>query len=109
MDALAREAARKVAAIFCQVSAALQSQNRALRARVGQLESELKTATRNFENATTWRENVLSGCPVLFEESGLVFILKLFGKLEKTPPKEDAAGEPARPLVQEGSDGGLDS
>lgn len=106
---LAREATRKVNAIFCQMSAALQSQNQALRARVGQLESELKTATKNFENATTWRENVLSGCPVLFEESGLVFILKLFGKLEKHPHREDATGLTAVPLVQDGSAGGSNS
>lgn len=106
---LAREATRKVDAIFYQMSAALQSQNRTLRARVGQLESELKTATRKAENATTWRENVLSGCPVLFEESGLVFILKLFGKLEKNPDKEDAAGLAAVPPVQDGSEGGLNS
>lgn len=91
------------------MSAALQGQNQTLRARVEQLESELKTALKNFENATTWRENVLSGCPVLFEESGLVFILKLFGKLEKNPHKEDAAGLTAVPLVQNGSDGGLNS
>lgn len=74
---------------------------------MGQLERELKTATKNVENATTWRENVLSGCPVLFEESGLVFILKLFGKLEKNPHREDAAGFTAVPLVPDGSDGGL--
>lgn len=109
VDMLAREATRKVDAVFCQMSAALQSQNQALRARVGQLESELQTATKNLENATTWRENVLSGCPVLFEESGLVFILKLFGKLEKNPHKEDAAGLTAVPPEQEGSDGGLNS
>lgn len=91
------------------MSAALQSQNQALRARVGQLERELKTATKNLENATTWRENVLSGCPVLFEESGLVFILKPFGKLEKNPQREAAAGLTAVPPVQDGADGGLNS
>lgn len=76
---------------------------------MAQLESELKTATKKCESAATWRENVLSGCPVLFEESGLVFILKLFGKLEKNPHKEDAAGLGAVPLVQDGSDGGWNS
>ncbi|TNN01218.1 hypothetical protein fugu_010600 [Takifugu bimaculatus] len=97
VDTMAREATRKVSAIFCLMSAALQSQNQALRARVGQLERELKTATKNFENATTWRENVLSGCPVLFEESGLVFILKLFGKLEKNPHREECSRIQSRP------------
>lgn len=91
VDLLAREAARKVSAIFCQMSAALHSQNQTLRARAAQLESELKTVIKNFENATTWRENVLSGYPVLFEDSGLVFILKLFGKLEKNADKVTAA------------------
>lgn len=100
MDILAREATRKVNAIFCQMFAALHSQNQTLSARVGQLESELKTVMENFQNATTWRENVLSGCPVLFEESGLLFILKPFGKLEKNPDKAVAADLTAVPLVQ---------
>lgn len=49
---------------------------------MGQLESDLKTTTENFENARKWRENVLNGCPVLFEQSGLIFTLKPFGKLK---------------------------
>lgn len=106
MDLLAREATRKVNAIFCQMSAALHSQNQTLRARVAQVESELETVIKNFENATTWRENVLSGYPVLFEDSGLVFILKLFGKLEKTPDNVTAAELANAPLVQSGCDYG---
>lgn len=102
MDLLAREATRKVNAIFCQMSAALQSQNQSLRASVAQLESELKTVIKNFENATTWRENVLSGYPVLFEDSGLVFTLKLFGKLEKNQDEITAAEVATVPLVQSG-------
>lgn len=73
---------------------------------MAQLESELKTMMKKFENATTWRENVLSGYPVLFEDSGLVFILKLFGKLEKNPVKVTAAESTNVPLVQSGCDYG---
>lgn len=106
VDMMACEAARKVDAIFCQMTAALRSQSRSLGARVGQLESELKAVMKNLENATAWRENVLSGCPILFEESGLVFILKLFGKLEKNPDKVTTAELTAVPLVQNGRDHG---
>lgn len=106
MDLLAREATRQVSAIFCQMSAALHSQNQTLRARVAQLESELKTVIKNFEHATTWRENVLSGYPVLFEDSGLVFILNLFGKLEKNPDKVTTEELTNVPLVQSGCDYG---
>lgn len=73
---------------------------------MAQLESELKTVMQKFENATRWRENVLSGYPVLFEESGLVFILKPYGKLEKSPDKVTAAELTNVPLVQSGCDYG---
>lgn len=43
--------------------------------------------TANYENARMWRENVLNGCPVLFEETGLIFTLKPFGNLKKNPDK----------------------
>lgn len=110
VDLLAREATRKINAIFCQMSATLHSQNQTLQARVGQLESELKTVIKNFENATTWRENVLSGYPVLFEESRLVFVLKLFGILDKSPDEVTAAELTDVPVVQSGCDyGGFQS
>lgn len=84
------------------MSAALHGQNQTLRARVAQLESELKTVIKNFENATTWRENVLSGYPVLFEDSGLVFVLKLFGKVEKNPDKNTTAESTNAPNIVPG-------
>lgn len=82
-EVLAREVARKINAIFSQLSSTLLSDNQSLKARVGQLESELTTVTKNYENARLWRENVLSGCPVLFEQSGLIYTLKPFGVLKK--------------------------
>lgn len=81
-EKLAREATRKINAIFSQVSSVLHNENNTLKAKVHQLESQLKTMTENFENARMWRENVLNGCPVLFEQSGLIFTLKPFGVLK---------------------------
>lgn len=83
VEMLAREATRKINAIFSQLSSMLHKETQTLRAKVGKLEGELNTMTKNFENAKLWRENVLKGCPVLCEESGLIFALKLFGKLMK--------------------------
>lgn len=80
---LAREATRKIGAIFSQLSLMLHNDNQTLKAKVEQLESELKTATGNFENARLWRENVLNGCPVLFEHTGLIYTLKPFGRLKR--------------------------
>ncbi|XP_029374270.1 oocyte zinc finger protein XlCOF6-like [Echeneis naucrates] len=82
MEMIAWEAARKIDAIFCLLSSMLDNENKTLKAKVGQLESKLKTTTEHFENARMWRENVLSGCPVLFEQSGLIFTLKPFGMLK---------------------------
>ncbi len=83
MEVLAREATRKISAVFSQLCSMLQDEKRALEAAVGRLESELKTMAENLKNARMWRENVLSGCPVLFEQSGLIFTLKPFGKLKR--------------------------
>lgn len=79
---LSREATRKIDAVFSQLSSVLHNENKTLKSDVGELQSKLKAVTVNFENARKWRENVLSGCPVLFEQSGLLFSLKPFGKLE---------------------------
>lgn len=81
VEMLAREAARKIDAVFSQLTSVLLTENQSLKASVGRLESELKTATTQYENARMWRENVLNGCMVLFERSGLVFTLKPLGKL----------------------------
>lgn len=83
VEMLAREATRKISAIFSQLSSLLHNENKTLSTKVGQLENELKTMTENYENARMWRENVLNGCPVLFEQSGLIFTLKPFGKLKR--------------------------
>lgn len=94
---LAREATRKINAIFSQLSSTLLNENKNLKAKVGDLENELKTVTGNFENARMWRENVLNGCPVLFEQSGLLFTLKPFGKLKvKTDSVTERATGPSR-------------
>jgi len=80
---LAREATRKVSAIFSQLSSTLRNENKSLKAEAGRLESELKVTTENLENARTWRESVLSGCPVLLERTGLIYRLKPFGTLKR--------------------------
>lgn len=105
---LACEATRKISAIFSQLSLALHRENQTLRAKVGKLEKELKTTSENFENAKTWKENVLTGCPVLFEESGLIFALRPFGKLAKNPDtlKVGAPELSLPPVVQNGCDNG---
>lgn len=96
MGALACEATRKIHAIFFQLSSLLHKENQTLKGKVGKLETELSTVTKNFDNAKMWRENVLNGCPVLFQESGQVFALKLFGKLMAKTDKlpQGAAGFP---------------
>ncbi|XP_033953555.1 zinc finger protein 431-like [Pseudochaenichthys georgianus] len=82
VEMLAREATRKIDAVFSQLSSTLHNENQTLQARVGGLQSELKTTQENFENARMWREHVLSGSPVLFQQSGLVYTLKPSGKLK---------------------------
>ncbi|KAG8001777.1 Zinc finger protein Gfi-1b [Nibea albiflora] len=82
VEMLSREATRKISAVFSQLFSMLHNENATLKSEVGELQSKLKTVTVNFENTRKWRENVLSGCPVLFEQSGLLFSLKPFGKLE---------------------------
>lgn len=94
MEMLSREATRKISYIFTQLSSLLHNENRTLKARVSQLESQLLTVTDNFENARMWRENVLNGCPVLFEQSGLIYTLKPFGKLKR---KTERDAEPQLP------------
>lgn len=81
-EQLAREATRKIDTIFSQVFPVMHSENKTLKSKVCFLESLLKTMTENYENARKWRENVLSGCPVLFEQSGLVYTLKPIGTLK---------------------------
>lgn len=107
---MAREATRKIAAIFSLLSSVLRCENQTLKDKLGQLECELKTVTENLENARMWRENVLSGCPVLFQESGLIFTLKLFGKLSKKQDEltEGVAGiSLAAAAVQSGREDGM--
>lgn len=96
---LAREATRKIDTVFSQLSSMLRNENKTLKARVGQLEDELKTMTENFEDARMWRENVLSGCPVLFEQSGLIFTLKPFGKLKRKTDKLTEGVEESSPAA----------
>lgn len=94
---LACEATRKISTVFSQVSLLLLAENRTLKAKVGQLESELKTVTESFENARVWRENVLNGCPVLFKQSGQVFTLKPLGKLNIRTDKVAEGGSGSSP------------
>lgn len=97
VDLLAREATRTICGLFSQ----LLSQNASLKTRVGRLEGELKTAAETVQRSNLWRENVLSGCPVLFQDSGLVFSLKPLGKLtvKSNPASEgDHQASPAAGL-----------
>lgn len=94
VEVLSREAVRKISAVFSQLSSMLHNENQTLKAKVGELESELKAVTENFENARRWRENVLNGCPVLFEQSGLIYTLKPFGKLKRN---SEGVAESQRP------------
>nr|XP_054598263.1 zinc finger protein 431-like isoform X1 [Nothobranchius furzeri] len=99
---LVREVTRKISDIFSQLSLLLLSENSALKARVGQLDAELKTVAESLENAQMWRENVLKGCPVLFEESGIIFTLKPFGKLTiKTGHVSEGGAESSPAAPQE--------
>ncbi|XP_029301580.1 gastrula zinc finger protein XlCGF52.1-like isoform X1 [Cottoperca gobio] len=87
VEMLAREATRKINTIFSQLSSMLLNENQTLKGQVRQLESKLKTTAENFENARMWREYVLNGSPVLFEQSGLIYSLKPFGKLKTKTDK----------------------
>lgn len=62
----------------------VQRDHKTLTDKVGQLESELKSMKEECESVRSWRENVLKGSPVLFEDSGLVFTLQPYGKLAST-------------------------
>ncbi|KAM9733013.1 uncharacterized protein ACNS7B_015265 [Menidia menidia] len=81
VEMLVREATRKIGCVFSQLSTLLLAENGSLKARVGQLEARLESTAESYENARLWRENVLSGCPVLFQQSGLVLTLKPCGTL----------------------------
>lgn len=108
MEILAQEATRKIDTIFTQLSSLLHNENKTLKAKVGQLESQLTTMTANFENARMWRENVLNGCPVLFEQTGLIFTLKPFGKFKRKPDKitEGVTESPPAAGLKSGRDAG---
>ncbi|XP_013890050.1 zinc finger protein 708 [Austrofundulus limnaeus] len=99
---LAREATRTIGGVFSQLIA----ENAALKTRVGRLESELKTATESLQRSNLWRENVLSGCPVLFQDSGLVFTLKPLGKLTINSNRASEGDHQTSPAAGQGPDGG---
>ncbi|KAM9327431.1 uncharacterized protein KZ484_018910 isoform 3-T4 [Pholidichthys leucotaenia] len=97
VEMFARETARKISSVFCQLSSLLQAENRTLKDRVEKMEGQLKTATERFENARLWREHILNGDPVLFQPSGLVFTLKLSGKLMKIDEGAEGVGASSAP------------
>lgn len=84
---LAGEASRKISAIFGSLSSGLQKENQTLMAKTAKLDSELHDITKACEKAQLWRENVLNGCPVLFEETGMIFTLKPLGQLMQSTDK----------------------
>lgn len=109
VQVLAGEASRKINAIYTNLSSVLQRENQNLKAKAGKLESELQDITKDCEKAQLWRENVLNGCPVLFEETGMIFTLKLFGQLIKNTDKltEEVSGSSSTDEVQSGNDAGM--
>lgn len=109
MQVLAGEASRKISAIFTSLSSMLQKENQNLKAKAGKLESQLQDITKDCEKAQLWRENVLNGCPVLFEETGMIFTLKLFGQLIKNTDKltEEGSGSSSAAEVQNEIDAGM--
>lgn len=109
VQVLAGEASRKINAIYTNQSSVLQRENQDLKAKAGELESKLQDITKDCEKAQLWRENVLNGCPVLFEETGMIFTLKLFGQLMRNTEKltEEAPGSSSTAEVQSGNDAGM--
>lgn len=106
MHVLAGEASRKINAIFASLSSVLQRENQTLNAKTTKLESELHDITKACEKAQLWRENVLNGCPVLFEETGMIFTLKLLGQLmQNTDRSTEEVSSTAE--VQSGNDAGM--
>lgn len=108
MHVLAGEASRKINAIFASLSAALQRENQTLKAKTANLERELHDITKACEEAKRWRENVLNGSPVLFEETGMIFTLKLLGQLMRNTDRftEEVSGS-STAEVQSGNDAGM--
>ncbi|MED6234394.1 hypothetical protein ATANTOWER_028581 [Ataeniobius toweri] len=92
VDLLTREAARKISSIFSQLSLLLLTENSALKARLEQLEAELKNMSEGLKNASLWSENVLNGCPVLFEQSGLISTLKPLRRLKRKTDSPSLGG-----------------
>lgn len=89
---MTREATRKISSVFALL---LLAEHSSLKSRVGRLESELKAVTESLESSNLWRANVLSGCPVLFQESGLIFTLKPLGQLTMKPKEGEDDPSPA--------------
>lgn len=107
MLVLAGEASRKISAIFASLSSVLQRENQTLKAKTAKLESELHDITKACEKAQLWRENVLNGCPVMFEETGMIFTLTLLGQLTQNADRltEQVSGS-STAEVQSGNDAG---
>lgn len=86
----------------------LQRENQTLKAKTAKLESELHDITTTCEKAQLWRENVLNGCPVLFEETGMIFTLKLLGQLMQNTERftEEVSGS-STAEVQSGNNAGM--
>ncbi|RVE65208.1 hypothetical protein OJAV_G00133250 [Oryzias javanicus] len=101
---LSRETGRKICSVFSQMSSLLLSENSTLKARLERLEAELQSVTKNVEDARRWRENVLSGCPVLFQRSGLLLRLKPFGRLMRRADAQRRDEEPSSAAQMDGLD-----
>ncbi|XP_056138886.1 zinc finger protein 226-like [Lampris incognitus] len=98
-QALAREAARKMDGLFTQLSTPARAENLTLKTKVGRLESELKSVAKKLENLKKCKDNILKGCPVLFEETGLIWALKPCGKMKERGDGEAERAAVAPPVV----------
>lgn len=108
MHMLAGEASRKISAIFTSLSSTLQRENQTLKAKTAKLEGELHDVSKACEKAQQWRENVLNGSPVLFEETGMIFTLKLSGQLRQNSDRfTEAVSGSSTAEVQSGNDVGM--
>lgn len=81
VELLAQEASRKINCVFLQLLDTTTKEKLMLQDKVSELERQLKAVTEDFDVIRLWRENVLTGCPVLNEQTGWVFTLKPFGVL----------------------------
>ncbi|XP_057695934.1 zinc finger protein 431-like isoform X2 [Corythoichthys intestinalis] len=84
---LAQEASRKINSIFLQLFDSANKETLTLRDKVNKLEVQLKVTMEDLNTNRVWRENLISGCPVLNEETGWISTLQPLGILVELTDK----------------------